>query len=158
MKITIRKGTRKDLPSVLALVHELAEYERAPDAVTNTLKMMKRDYAGRNPLFRFFVAEDNKKIVGIALYYIKYSTWLGKCLYLDDIVVTETYRRKNIGSKLFETIILESKKQKAGKLEWQVLDWNEPAIKFYKKYNAHFQPDWITCKLTVEQLKAWKVK
>ncbi len=96
--------------------------------------------------------------VWLCILLIKYSTWKGKCIYLDDIIVTEKYRRHKIGTKLFEAVIAETNKLKAKRLEWQVLDWNEPAINFYKKYNANFMKAWLTCRLTSSQLKQLETK
>ena len=108
---------------------------------------MEEDGFGKNPVFNFYVAELNNKIIGIAVYFIKYSTWKGKGLYLDDLFVTEKFRGKGIGKKLFDIIIEEAKKIKAKQLHWQVLDWNTPAIDFYKKYGATIDAEWLDCKL-----------
>ena len=143
----IRKGTKQDLSSVLDLIHELALFEKAPEQVTNTVNDMEEDGFGKNPVFNFYVAELNNKIIGIAVYFIKYSTWKGKGLYLDDLFVTEKFRGKGIGKKLFDIIIEEAKKINAKQLHWQVLDWNTPAIDFYKKYGATIDAEWLDCKL-----------
>lgn len=143
----IRKGTKQDLSSVLDLIHELALFEKAPEQVTNSVNDMEEDGFGKNPVFNFYVAELNNKIIGIAVYFIKYSTWKGKGLYLDDLFVTEKFRGKGIGKKLFDIIIEEAKKIKAKQLHWQVLDWNTPAIDFYKKYGATIDAEWLDCKL-----------
>jgi len=162
-KIIIRKARKKDVPFVLALIKELAVFEQAPNEVKVTLKELLRDGFGKKKVFDCFVAcltpstpllqmERGKggEVVGIALYYIKYSTWKGKCIYLDDIIVTESHRGKGIGKKLFEEVIAVAKKMKVRKLEWQVLNWNEPAIGFYKKYSTVFDNEWINCKLVLE--------
>jgi GNAT superfamily N-acetyltransferase len=156
MNIAIRKGTKTDLPAVLNLVKELAIYEKAPNEVTVTLNDMERDGFGENPIFSFFVAETDGKVVGIALYYIKYSTWKGKCVFLEDIIVTEAYRQYGIGKKLFDEVVKVAKVMNVKRLEWQVLEWNEPAIKFYKKLNAHFDEEWINCKLTDKEIQEYK--
>jgi GNAT superfamily N-acetyltransferase len=153
IRMKIRTGEKSDLPSVLALIKELAEYEKAPHEVTNTIQMMEEDGFGENPVFRFFVAEVDGQIVGMALYYTKYSTWKGKCLFLEDIIVTEKMRCHRIGEKLFYAVAGVAKEQKVQRMEWQVLDWNEPAINFYKKHNANLDPEWINCKLVYEQLQ-----
>lgn len=152
MEINIRPGEKKDLPQILLLIKELAAYERAPYEVTVTLTDLENDGFGKNPIYKFYVAERNNKILGMALFYIKYSTWKGKCVFLDDIIVTEKYRNTGIGIKLFDKVILESKKINAKRLEWQVLEWNEPAIKFYKKFGAVLDTEWINGKLTEKQL------
>lgn len=148
----IRKGFKEDLPAVLKLIKELAEYEKEPHEVIVTLQELEYDGFGENPLFKFFVAEMDKKIVGMALYFVKYSTWKGKCVYLDDIIITQPYRRKGIGKLLFETVVKETIDLRARRLEWQVLDWNQPAIEFYKKYDAKFMKEWLSCRLTDENL------
>lgn len=156
MNITIRKGLKIDLPQVLNLIQELATYEKAPDEVAVTIAEMERDGFGDNPIFKFFVAEADGKIVGISLYYIKYSTWKGKCVFLEDIIVTESYRKYGIGKKLFEEVVKVAKEMNARRMEWQVLEWNEPAIKFYEKVNSHFDAEWVNCKLTEKQIQEYK--
>lgn len=153
--IKIRKGTEADLPQVLGLVKELATYEKAPDEVEVTVEEMQNWGFGNDKIFEFFVAEYEQKIIGIALYYYKYSTWKGKCLFLEDIIVTESYRRYGLGSKLFNEVALVAKQKQVRRMEWQVLDWNEPAINFYKKYNAHLDGEWINGKLTHPQLQSF---
>ncbi|MFL5765219.1 MAG: GNAT family N-acetyltransferase [Bacteroidia bacterium] len=152
MEITIRKGVRDDLPQVLDLVKELAAYEKAPGEVAVSIEEMERDGFGENPVFRFFVAELDKRIIGISLYYIKYSTWKGKCIFLEDIIVTEQYRKSGIGRKLFDEVVKVAKSMHVRRMEWQVLEWNEPAIKFYEKLNSNFDEEWVNCKLTGEQI------
>jgi GNAT superfamily N-acetyltransferase len=152
MEIIIRKGRRSDIPEVLELVKELAEYEKAPLEVTNTVTDMERDAFGENPVFFLMVAEKNNAIIGIAIYFIKYSTWKGRGIYLDDIVVRLEYRRQGIGTLLFDAVIEDCRMHKVNQLHWQVLEWNEPAISFYRKYNASFDSEWINCKLTAEQI------
>lgn len=152
MTISIRKGLKSDLSATLGLIKELALYENAPDEVIVTIEDMELDGFGENPVFNFFVAELDRKIVGISLYYVKYSTWKGKCIFLEDIIVTEKYRKHGIGKKLFDEVIKVSKELNVQRLEWQVLDWNEPAIKFYEKINSNLDKEWINCKLTREQI------
>jgi GNAT superfamily N-acetyltransferase len=156
MKILLRKGVKKDLPQVLELIKELAEYERVPLEVSNTLEDMERDGFGNKPVFEFLVAMDGEKIVGTAIYYFAYSTWKGKSIYLEDLIVTASYRRKGIGASLFAEMIRIAKKENAARLSWQVLDWNEPAINFYKKYQTEFDPEWINCKLVYDQIQKFK--
>lgn len=155
MNFLIRKGIKQDLPQVLGLIKELAVYEKAPDEVTVSVSDMKRDGFGENPVFEFFVAEADHKIIGIALYYIKYSTWKGKCVFLEDIIVTEQYRKHGIGKKLFDEVVKVAKAMKVERLEWQVLEWNTPAIEFYKKLNTHFDNEWINCKLTGKEIQKY---
>jgi GNAT superfamily N-acetyltransferase len=151
--VLIRKGREEDLPRVLELVKQLADYEKAPLEVENTVEEMRRDGFGPSPIFHFLVAESNGLIAGIAVYYIKYSTWKGKCLFLEDIVVDEALRGNGLGHRLFQEVIQVAKEAGYRRMEWQVLDWNEPAICFYKKYNAVLDSEWINGKLTYEQLQ-----
>jgi ribosomal protein S18 acetylase RimI-like enzyme len=154
MNYTIRKAKRGDAAHILRLVKELATYEKAPDAVEVTLEEMEADGFGPHAIYSSFVAEsDSGEILGMALYYTKYSTWKGKAIYLDDIVVSEKYRRLGIGGKLFEEVVKVAKNMKVRKIDWQVLDWNEPAIQFYKKYNTVFTNEWVNCTLYEIQLK-----
>lgn len=153
MSILIRKGTIEDLPAVLALIRELADYEKAPDEVAVSLEEMQTWGFGPDKQFDFFVAVVDGSIVGLALYYYKYSTWKGKCLFLEDIIVTDSQRRKGIGNRLFEAVMAVAKEQKVRRMEWQVLEWNTPAIEFYKKYQSRFDGEWINCKLTGEDLQ-----
>jgi GNAT superfamily N-acetyltransferase len=153
MKITIRKGLQTDLAGALILIKELATFEKAPDEVIVTIEEMELDGFGENSVFKFFVAEVDNEIVGLSLYYIKYSTWKGKCVFLEDIIVTEKFRKFGIGKKLFDEVVIVSKELNVQRLEWQVLNWNEPAIKFYKKINSLFDSEWINCKLTREQIE-----
>ena len=153
MNYIIRKGTKEDLPGVLNLIRELALFEKAPDEVTNTLEQMEQDGFGENPVFSFFVATLDGNIIGMALYFLKYSTWKGKGLYLDDLVITESHRGNGLGSKLFRAFIREAKEVNAKQVHWQVLDWNTPAINFYKKLEASIESEWLNCKLTEEQIR-----
>jgi GNAT superfamily N-acetyltransferase len=151
--INIRKGRSADVPAVYALIKELALYEKAPEQVTLTLEQLEEDGFGPNPIYGLFVAEKAGKIIGIALYYEKYSTWQGRCIYLEDIVVTESERGNGIGHQLFQAVIGVAKERNSARMEWQVLDWNEPAINFYKKYNANLDGEWYNGKLTRKQLQ-----
>lgn len=145
--ITIRLGKKEDLPRVLELVKELAEFERAPDEVINTVTLMEQDGFGAQPIYGFFVAEKNNVIVGLSLYYYRYSTWKGKRIYLEDIIVTEKERGKGIGKLLFERTLQKTLEDNCSGMTWQALDWNEPALNFYRKYNAKLNNEWVTCTL-----------
>ncbi|MGZ3898952.1 MAG: N-acetyltransferase family protein [Bacteroidia bacterium] len=153
----IRKGVQADLPKVLGLVKELAIYEKAPAEVEVTVDEMINWGFGKDKLFEFFVLEKENKIIGMALYYYKYSTWKGKCLFLEDIIVTESERCKGYGQLLFNEVAKVAKEQKVRRMEWQVLEWNTPAIKFYEKYNSVIDPEWMNCKLTYEQLQGFTI-
>lgn len=165
MAIEIRRAVREDAPRMMELVKELALYERAPEQVTVTMDHFIESGFGQNPVWWAFVAssptplstggegepasEGTAVIHGFALYYIRYSTWKGQAMYLEDILVTETMRGKKIGKLLFDRLIEEAKEKKLGRIVWQVLDWNEPAINFYKKYNAEFDKGWLNCSIYV---------
>ena len=152
MKIKIRDGIKEDLPAILELIKELADFENAKEQVTITLEDLEKDGFGENPLYWFLVVEKDNEIVGLSFYWIRYSTWKGKFLFLEDFVIKEEYKRQGIGSKLFEETINICKKQKLNGMIWQVLDWNTPAIKFYKKYNADISKEWLNGKLTKNQI------
>ncbi len=143
----ITKGTINDLPQTLELIKELAIYEKALHEVSNTVEMMAKDGFGENPIFEFFVAKEQENIIGIAVFYYRYSTWKGKRIYLEDIIVTETCRGKGVGSLLFEAIIEEGKRSKSTGMMFQVLEWNKPSIEFYKKYGTRFDPEWLNAHL-----------
>jgi len=153
MNLIVRKGTPSDIAPALHLVKELAIYEKASNEVEVTIEEMTEWGFGNDKQFDFFVAEENNSIIGIALYYYKYSTWKGKCLFLEDIIVTESQRGRGIGKLLFDEVVNVAKAEKVRRMEWQVLEWNTPAIKFYEKYNATLDGEWINCKLTNDQLE-----
>jgi len=153
MKITIREGIKEDLPAVLRLIKELADFENARDQVTITLEDLEKDGFEGSPWYWFLVAEKDNEIVGLSFYWIRYSTWKGKFLFLEDFVIKEEYKRQGIGSKLFEETIKICKEQDLNGMIWQVLDWNTPAIDFYKKYNADISKDWLNGKLTKKQIE-----
>jgi GNAT superfamily N-acetyltransferase len=152
MEITIRKGVSKDLPATLGLIKELADFENSKDQVTITLEDLEKDGFGETPSYRFLVAEEKNKIIGLSFFWIRYSTWKGKFLFLEDFVIKKEYKRQGIGSKLFEATINICKKENLNGMTWQVLDWNTPAIKFYKKYTADISNDWLNGKLTKNQI------
>jgi GNAT superfamily N-acetyltransferase len=149
MNITIRKAVKEDCPRLLELIQELATYEKAPNDVTVTLDHFIESGFGKHPVWWTFVAEADNEVVGFALYYIRYSTWKGQAMYLEDIIVTNEMRGKGIGKLLFDRLIEEAREKKFNRIIWQVLDWNEPAINFYKKYNAEFDDSWINCSMYV---------
>lgn len=151
--MNLRKGVEADLPQVLGLIKELAEYEKAPDEVEVSVEEMKSWGFGRDSIFEFYVLEKGVTIIGIALYYYKYSTWKGKCLFLEDIIVTETERKNGYGKLLFNAVARVAKAERVRRMEWQVLEWNKPAISFYEKYTAVLDEEWINCKLTFDQLQ-----
>ncbi|MDO7884774.1 GNAT family N-acetyltransferase [Hymenobacter cheonanensis] len=152
----LRRGQEADLPRVLALIQELAVYEREPDAVTNTLDMMRHDGFGPAPIFGFFVLESAGDLIGLALFYTAYSTWKGRMLYLEDLVVTEAARRGGYGRLLFDAVVAEARRTGAQRMKWQVLDWNEPAIAFYKKLGANIEGEWLNGNLSADDLRAYQ--
>lgn len=143
METLIRRAEKKDCVRLLELIQELADYEKAPQEVTVTLEHFEESGFGEKPVWWAFVAEMNGKVEGFALYYIRYSTWKGQCLYLEDFLVTEKLRGQGAGKLLFDRVIEEAKERGYNRMVWQVLDWNEPAINFYKKYNATLDPEWV---------------
>jgi GNAT superfamily N-acetyltransferase len=148
MEISIRKAVETDCPRMMELVRELAVFEKAPDAVTVTLEHFIETGFGKNPVWKAFVAVDNtEKIIGISLWYMRYSTWKGLRLFLEDLIVTEEYRAKGIGKKLFDSTVEEARRMGVSGMMWQVLDWNEPAIHFYKKYGAALDGEWLNCSI-----------
>ncbi|WP_440133747.1 N-acetyltransferase family protein [Chitinophaga sancti] len=140
--ITIRNVRREDCPRLLELIRELAVYEKAPDEVTVTPEQFEDAGFGESPVWKAFAAVDGDQIIGFALYYIRYSTWKGCRMYLEDLLVTESYRGRGIGKLLFNKLLEEAREKNYKGMVWQVLEWNEPAINFYKKYGASFDPEW----------------
>ncbi|MET3126424.1 GNAT superfamily N-acetyltransferase [Arcicella rosea] len=147
MSVIIRKGIREDVPVMFELIKELALYEKAPEQVTNTVEQMYLDGFGDNPIYGTIVAEVAGEVVGLALYYYRYSTWKGKRLYLEDLIVSEKMRGKGLGEKLLEATIQQAKDDACTGVMWQVLDWNEPAINFYKKFGTRMDGEWINVHL-----------
>jgi GNAT superfamily N-acetyltransferase len=135
-------------------VRELAEYERALHEVTNTVSSMEADGFGPNPVYGFFVAEESGQILGLSLYYWRYSTWKGKRLYLEDIIVTERERGRGLGKLLFDHTMEKALEENCTGMMWQVLEWNEPAINFYKKYGSKLDGEWVNCHLEAAQIEA----
>ncbi len=152
MNITIRTAIKSDCERILELINELALYEKAPEEVTVTLAEFIEAGFGAAPVWKAFVAEDSTLgIIGFALFYTRYSTWKGRRLYLEDFLVTEAYRGKGVGKLLFEKVIQEAKENNYNGMVWQVLDWNEPAIHFYNKYNAHIEEGWLNASFSKAQ-------
>ena len=148
--IKIRRAIKEDGEAMMQLVKELALYEKAPQEVTVDFDHFIESGFGEKPVWWAFVAETDNKVVGFALYYIRYSTWKGQRLYLEDILVNEPFRGKGIGKLLFDRLIEETKEKKLSGMVWQVLEWNEPAISFYKKYDGvSFDSEWVNCSLEV---------
>ncbi len=154
--ITIRSGTPGDLPRTLELIRELAEFEKEPEAVTTTVESMLEDGFGKRPVFGFFVAEVDQDIVGISVYYYRYSTWRGTCIYLEDLIVTESHRGSGIGKLLFDRTVQKAKDDNCNGVSWQVLDWNKPAIDFYEKYSAKIEGQWMNCSLSKRQVEQFE--
>lgn len=140
---------KQDCARILELVKELARYEKAPHEVTITLEHFEQSGFGYKPVWWAFVAEVDGVIQGFALYYIRFSTWKGQRMYLEDFLVTEEMRGMGLGKLLFERLIGEARKKKLNGIQWQVLEWNEPAINFYRKYNAAFDGEWLNCAIPV---------
>ncbi|MDX1955498.1 MAG: GNAT family N-acetyltransferase [Chitinophagaceae bacterium] len=149
MAIEIRRAVKEDCPRLLELVNELAVYERAPQEVTVTLEHFVESGFGSSPVWWAFVAVEEGTILGFALYYVRYSTWKGQRMYLEDILVTEKARGKGIGKLLMDRLIIEAKEKGFSAIVWQVLEWNEPAINFYKKYDTWFDAEWVNVGMNV---------
>lgn len=146
-EIIIRRAQREDCPRLMELVRGLALYEKAPEQVTVSLDHFEESGFGEHPVWWAYVAEIDGQIAGFALWYIRYSTWKGQRMYLEDIYVEPELRGRGIGAKLFERLIDEAKAQGFNGMIWQALDWNEPALNFYRKYNARFDGEWINCSI-----------
>ena len=155
MNISLRVAQKEDCPRLIELVNELAVFEKLPEEVTVSLQEFEDSGFGTNPVWKAFVVEDNNVIIGFALYYVRFSTWKGRRVYLEDFIVTEEYRGIGIGKLLFEQIIKETKELDYSGMVWQVLDWNEPAIKFYNKYEATIEEGWLNASLSQEQISKY---
>lgn len=151
--VKIRVGEKRDLPRALDLIKELAQFEKALDQVSNTVERMEEDGFGVNPIYGFFVAEKDDTIVGLSLYYYRYSTWKGRRLYLEDIIVTQGERGNGLGKMLFERTMKFTLEQNCTGMTWQVLDWNKPAIDFYKRYSSKLDDEWVNGHLEASQIE-----
>jgi len=152
MDINLRFAIAEDCPRILELIHELAVYEKAPEEVTVTLQEFIDAGFGETPVWKAFVAEDENQILGFALYYIRYSTWKGCRLYLEDFLVTENARGRGVGKLLFERVMKEAKDNNYNGMSWQVLDWNAPAINFYNKYAVQLETGWLNASFSKDQI------
>jgi len=147
MEIKIRPAVKEDCKRMMELIHELAVYEKAPEQVVVSFDHFVASGFGAQPVWWAIVAEVNGNVEGMALYYIRYSTWKGQRMYLEDLVVAENMRGHKIGSLLFDALIIEAKAKSFKGMNWQALDWNEPALNFYRKYNSNFDPEWVNCSI-----------
>lgn len=148
--IIIRNANENDMAAVLRLINELAIYENAATEVINSVSKLKEEGFGDQPAFECIVAETRDEVIGFALFFQKYSTWKGKSIFLEDLCVTESYRRKGIGQLLFDKVLAIAQERKMKRLDWQVLDWNTPAIEFYKKYQAELDATWINGRIAID--------
>ena len=153
--LQIRKGTPDDMPAVLELITELAIFEKEPDAVVITAEDLIRDGFSENPLFHTFIAEADNQIIGVALYYYRYSTWKGKTIHLEDLIVKENNRGTGAGFALYSEIIKQGKKDNVRRIEWNVLDWNTSAIEFYEKSGAKILADWCVAQMDEEGINTF---
>jgi GNAT superfamily N-acetyltransferase len=153
MTIHLRLAVKEDCVRLIELVNELALYEKAPQEVTVTLQEFEEAGFGEKPVWKAYVAEVGGLIVGFGLYYVRFSTWKGCRMYLEDFIVTEPMRGRGIGKLLFDQLIIEAKEKGYNGMVWQVLDWNEPALNFYKKYQAYVETGWLNAALSKEQVQ-----
>ncbi len=148
MEVQIREAKKEDCPRMMELIKELAEYEKAPEQVTVNFEHFVESGFGTRPVWWAYVAVADGKVEGFALYYTRYSTWKGQRMYLEDIIVTKKMRGHGLGKLLLDKLIAVAKEKDYSGMMWQVLDWNEPAINFYKKYPAvRFDTEWINCSI-----------
>ncbi|MFY0643548.1 MAG: GNAT family N-acetyltransferase [Bacteroidia bacterium] len=149
MNLILRKAIMADVPSLMELVKELALFERAPEKVSNTISQMEQDGFGPEKIFDAFVVEHQGEVIATAITYYRYSTWRGKCLYLEDLIVKEKHRGNGAGQLLFDACVKFGKEQNCEYMNWQVLDWNTPAIDFYKRYGTEVDHEWLNCSLAL---------
>lgn len=153
--MNVRTATPADMPAVLQLIQELATFEKEPDAVVLTSEDLIRDGFGDRPLFRVLIAEHQDEIIGMALFYYRYSTWKGKTIHLEDLIVTEQARGTGAGMALYKKVIQIAKDEQVRRVEWVVLNWNQPAIDFYQKSGAHVLEDWYTVQMDEQGIHAF---
>ena len=158
MNIEVRKAQKEDMPAVLRLINELAKFENEPDAVEVSVKDLESDGFGDRPLFECFVAEADGEIEGMALFYYRYSTWKGKTVHLEDLVVSEAFRGKGLGGALYAAVINYAKKQGCKRTEWVVLDWNTNAVEFYKNSGATVFDEWRTVQMDEAAMESFCTK
>ena len=156
--MNIRKGTIKDMSAILELIKELATFEKEPNAVVVNVTDLERDGFGESPLFYTFIAEQNNEIVGMALYYYRYSTWKGRTIHLEDLIVKEKMRGSGLGFELYSAVIAQGKNDGVRRIEWNVLDWNTPAIEFYEKSGAKVLKDWLVAQMDENGINAFLEK
>jgi GNAT superfamily N-acetyltransferase len=152
MSFTIRRGVEKDMPEVLGLVNELAIFEKEPDAVEITVDDLVKDGFSEHPKFKIFVAEENNKIIGIALFYERYSTWKGKTIHLEDLIVTKKRQKIGAGKALYTAVLKYAYEHNFNRVAWEVLDWNTNAVNFYKSTGATYLKDWSVVQMNKESL------
>ncbi|PCI34896.1 MAG: GNAT family N-acetyltransferase [Flavobacteriaceae bacterium] len=155
MNVNIRKGLKTDMPSAFLLIKELAVFEKEPDAVEISIQNLEQDGFGPQPLFECYVAELAGKIVGMALFYARYSTWKGPTIHLEDLIVQQDKRQLKIGGKLYKKVIEHAYNLGVKRLEWNVLDWNTPAVNFYKKTGANVMDQWCNVQMDRTAMKTF---
>ena len=155
MSFSIREGKKEDMAAVLKLIKELAHFEKEPNEVVVTVKDLEDDGFGKVPLFKTFVAEMNGEIIGMALFYPRYSTWKGPTIHLEDLIVTKSKRGLKVGSELYTKVVSFAYKKGVRRIEWAVLDWNKPAISFYEKTGAKILRDWDTVQMEEKAMKQY---
>lgn len=155
MEITIRKAINTDTSAIVGLIQHLADFENESDAVEVTVKDIERDGFGEHPLFQVFVAEIDSEVIGMAFYYYRYSTWKGKTIHLEDLIVREDMRKKNIGGLLYNAVMKQAFDEKVKRVEWVVLDWNTPARNFYLNSGAKILEGWETVQMDEKGLKKY---
>jgi GNAT superfamily N-acetyltransferase len=156
--MTIRNAIKQDMSAVLELIKELAVFEKEPDAVVVTVSDLEKDGFSENPLFHCILAENDGEILGMALYYYRYSTWKGKTIHLEDLIVSEKNRGQSVGYQLYKAVIAQGKQDKVRRVEWAVLDWNHPAIDFYEKTGAKVLTDWRVAQMDEAAMDAFLKK